>query len=93
MRYFNIPDVTFTNYFGKSVKIKDVLPKPKQATTSVIYPLVQGDMLDDIAVRQHGEDHEMDSYDLFAENMEEITQCDFDLSRLKRIRIPNDTTI
>lgn len=90
MRYFNIEDITFTNALGRSVKIKDLLPVPTPSENSVALILAKGDQLDEIATRTniYGEGYEGKAYDIFAENIEELTQVDFNLDRLKKIRIP-----
>lgn len=90
MRYFNIEDITFTNALGRSVKIKDLLPVPTPSENSVTLALAKGDQLDEIATRTniYGEGYESKSYDIFAENIEEFTQVDFNLDRLKKIRVP-----
>lgn len=90
MRYFNVEDIDFTNSFGKSVKLKDILPVADKATSSVNIALSKDDALDEIATRADvwGDGYESRAYNLFAENIEELTQNDFDLNRLKTLRIP-----
>lgn len=90
MRYFDIEDVTFTNKMGRSVKIKGLLPVPVKAERSVNLSLAKGDQLDEIATRTniYGEGYESKAYDIFAENIEELTQVDFNLDKLKKLRIP-----
>lgn len=91
MRYFDIQDITFKNALGRSVKIKDLLPVPKHSDNSVTIALTEDDELDEIATRTdiYGEGHEAKAYDIFAENIEELTQNDFDMNKLKRLRIPS----
>lgn len=90
MRYFSIDDITFTNALGRSVKIKDLLPVPERSDNSAVIRLSKDDELDEIATRSdiYGEGYESQSYEIFAENIEEITQVDFDLNRLRTLRIP-----
>lgn len=91
MRYFDIGEITFKNALGRSVKIKDLLPVPAHSDSSVIIAIAKDDELDEIATRtdMYGEGYESKAYDIFAENIEELTQNDFDMNRLKRLRIPS----
>ena len=91
MRYFDVEEITFKNALGRSVKIKDLLPVPAHSDNSVVITLAKDDELDEIATRTdiYGEGYEAKSYDIFAENIEELVQNDFDMNRLKRLRIPS----
>ena len=91
MRYFNIDEVIFKNALGRSVKIKTLLPIPVRSNNSVIITLAKDDELDEIATRTdiYGESYEAKAYDIFIENVEELVQNDFDMNRLKRLRIPS----
>ena len=91
MRYFDVEEITFKNALGRSVKIKDLLPVPARSDNSVVIALAKDDELDEIATRTdiYGEGYEAKSYDIFAENVEELVQNDFDMNRLKRLRIPS----
>ena len=91
MRYFDIEEITFKNALGRSVKIKDLLPVPAHSDSSVIIAIAKDDELDEIATRtdMYGEGYESKAYDIFAENIEELTQNDFNMNRLKRLRIPS----
>lgn len=91
MRYFDVEEITFKNALGRSVKIKDLLPIPARSNNSIIIALAKDDELDEIATRTdiYGEGYEAKSYDIFAENIEELVQNDFDMNRLKRLRIPS----
>lgn len=91
MRYFDIEEITFKNALGRSVKIKDLLPVPARSDNSVVITLAKDDELDEIATRTdiYGEGYEAKSYDIFAENIEELVQNDFDMNKLKRLRIPS----
>ena len=91
MRYFDVEEITFKNSLGRSVKIKDLLPVPARSDNSVVIALAKDDELDEIATRTdiYDEGHEAKAYDIFAENIEELVQNDFDMNRLKRLRIPS----
>lgn len=91
MRYFDIDEITFKNILGRSVKVKALLPVPARSDNSVVIALAKDDELDEIATRTdiYGEGYETKSYDIFAENIEELTQNDFDMNKLKRLRIPS----
>lgn len=90
MRYFSIEDVTFTNGFNKTVTIKDILPNSAKPEMSVKLRIQDGDDLDEIASRNniYGEDHEMDAFKIFMDNVEEIAFANYDISRLRSLRIP-----
>lgn len=91
MRYFDVEEITFKNTLGRSVKIKDLLSIPARSNNSVTIALAKDDELDEIATRTdiYGEGYEAKAYDIFAENVEELVQNDFDMNRLKRLRIPS----
>lgn len=91
MRYFDVEEITFKNSLGRSVKIKDLLTVPARSDNSVVIALAKDDELDEIATRTdiYGEGYEAKAYDIFAENIEELVQNDFDMNRLKRLRIPS----
>lgn len=91
MRYFDVDEVTFKNALGRSVKIKDLLPIPVHSDNSVVIALAKDDELDEIATRTdiYGEGYEAKVYDIFIENVEELVQNDFDMNKLKRLRIPS----
>lgn len=91
MRYFDVEEVTFKNALGRSVKIKNLLPVPAHSNNSVVIAIAKGDELDEIATRTdiYGEGYESKAYDIFAENIEELTQNDFNMDRLKKLRIPS----
>ena len=91
MRYFDVEEITFKNVLGRSVKIKALLPVPAHSNNSIIITLAKDDELDEIATRTdiYGEGYEAKAYNIFAENIEELVQNDFDMNRLKRLRIPS----
>lgn len=68
-----------------------MLSVPARSDNSVVITLAKDDELDEIATRTdiYGEGYEAKSYDIFAENIEELVQNDFDMNRLKRLRIPS----
>ncbi|MBD5584205.1 MAG: hypothetical protein HDQ88_03915 [Clostridia bacterium] len=90
MRYFSVEDISFTNALGRTVMIKDILPVQERSQNSVSIAISKDDELDEIATRTdiYGEGYESQSYEIFAENIEELTQVDFDMNRLKSLRIP-----
>lgn len=90
MRYFSVGDISFTNALGRTVMIKDILPVQERSQNSVSIAISKDDELDEIATRTdiYGEGYESQSYEIFAENIEELTQVDFDMNRLKSLRIP-----
>lgn len=90
MRYFSVENVIFTNRFNKTVTIKNVLPITPKADKSVNLRIQDGDNMDEIASRNniYGENHEMDAFKIFMENVEEIAFANYDMSRLRSLRIP-----
>lgn len=90
MRYYSIDSIAFTNANGKTVQVKDILPLEPKSKNTVNLRLQNGDKLDEIASRfnVYGEGHETDAYKIFAENVEDLTFVNFDLSKLKTLRIP-----
>lgn len=91
MRYYDVPDITFTNASGRTVVIKDLLPIKKRSQNAINMRITKGDSLDEIASRSnvYGDDHEAYAYDIFAENVEEITFANFNTDRTKKLRIPS----
>lgn len=89
MRYFEIDNISFTNSNGKTVYIKDVRPIPEYVTATYIN-LKNGDTLDEIASRKeiYGDGAEDQSYKIFEHNIVEICDANFDLNKLKKMKIP-----
>lgn len=89
MRYAQIDDVVFDDYFRGEVTIKNIRPIP---TEEVAFEtnIGVGETLDSVAVRPDvfGENGELQTYRLFDLNVRRIVANDFDLSVLKRIKIP-----
>ena len=82
-------DVSFTTLIGETVKIKDM--KTIDTYPQTISIKIQGNTdLDEVASRSeiYGEGTEDQSYKIFEANITELTDADFDISKLKTLRIP-----
>ena len=79
----------FTNWDGTKAQIKIMRDIPAYSRFYEI-ELGEGSMLDEIASRTnvYGEGAEGQSYKLLEANVVAMFENDFDLSRLKRLRIP-----
>jgi hypothetical protein len=89
LRYFDIETVSFNDKNGRVVPVKDIRPIPEQAENFEI-KIKSGDLLDEIASRTniYGEGSEDQAYKIFDANIIEIFESGFDLSKIRRLRIP-----
>ena len=89
MRYFDVPIVTFNDANGRVAQVRDVRPIPNQVIDFEI-PIKQGDLLDEVASREniYGEGAESQSYKLFDANIVALFDAQFDLSQIRRLRVP-----
>ena len=88
-RYLNVDTITFTDINGRSYPVKDIRPISTQVLNFTT-ALKKGDLLDEIATRPEvfGDFAENQAWRIFDSNVVELTQVDFDLSQLKRLKIP-----
>lgn len=88
-RYITVPDIIFTDINGKEYMVKDVRPIADEPTAIEI-DVQEGDLMDEVASRQevYGEFGEAQSYRIFDQNIVELTENNFNIGRLKRLRIP-----
>lgn len=88
-RYNSVDTITFTDINGKSYPVKDIRSISNQVLNFSI-PVKEGDLLDEIATRQEifGDFAENQAWRIFDLNVAELAQVNFDLSKLKRLKIP-----
>lgn len=81
--------IAFTNYAGKQINVKDVRPISSQ-TLAFEIDKKENDLLDEIASRKevYGNMGELQSWRIFDLNIVRLAEVNFDLTRLKRIKIP-----
>lgn len=90
MRYNDVPTIEFIDVDGRKYAVKDIRPI-EELTTAIVINVTDGMMLDEVASRDgvFGEDQEGQTYKLLDHNVVKLTEQDFDLSKLAKIRIPN----
>lgn len=89
MRYFDVPVVTFNDANNRVTQVRDLRPIPTQVIDFEI-PIKEQDLLDEIASRESifGPGAEPQSYRIFDANIVELFDAEFDLTRIRRLRIP-----
>lgn len=89
MRYFAIETISFTDKNGRTVPIKDVRPIPELLINFEI-DTKENDTLDEIASRKeiYGDNAEDISYKIFDANIIELFESEFDMSKIRRLKIP-----
>lgn len=88
MRYFDIDTVSFTNKDGKSAPIKE--KRPIENNPIAFEVNTNNQLLDEIASRKdvYGEGYEDHSYKIFDANCVEIIEAGYDLTKVRRMKIP-----
>lgn len=88
-RYIDVDTITFTDINGKSYPVKDIRPISTQTLSSSI-DIKEGDLLDEVASRKEvfGDYGENQAWRIFDLNVVELTQVNFDLNKIKRLKIP-----
>lgn len=86
---FQVGTVVFTDVNGKTYTIKDIRPIEPAATFFEVQKSTN-ELLDSVAVRQDvfGDGGEDKVYKLFDQNSVAIVDAGFDLTQLRKIRIP-----
>lgn len=89
MRYFKQPSVTFTDKDGTGYEIKETR-RLETLNTMFVLKLNEGDDLDEIATRKNvfGDDAEILAYKLFDHNVIAIVDSNYDLDKIKTLKIP-----
>ena len=88
-RYNNIDTITFTDKDGIEYPVKDLRPISEFETGVVIKP--EKDLLvDDLVSRReyYGDNAEDISYVIVDHNVEKFVENDFEISKVKDLRIP-----
>lgn len=90
MRYVTIDTISFTDDRGISYAIKAIRPIEELNTLTRI-KINNAAQLDEIATRPeiYGEGFEFLAYKIFDHNVIALAENDFDLSKMKEIKIPN----
>lgn len=88
-RYIEIDTISFLNSDGKSYPIKDVRPIP-QETIGFEIDIKENTTLDEVASRKsvYNDNGEIQSYRIFDANIVELTEANFELTNIKRLKIP-----
>ena len=87
MRYVSVENITFTDWDGKKIVVKDMRKYPDYITAFSMN-VQDTDRIDEIATRQdiYGRDSEMDVYKIFDHNRISIVDNQYKLN--KKIKIP-----
>ena len=89
MRYNNIDTIVFEAINGKSYSVKDMREIPVETIKkSIDYTAIN--TLDEVATRNEvfGEYAEDQTYRIFEANVVEIFDARFDMTKIKRLKIP-----
>lgn len=90
MRYNNITTLEFVDVDGRKFAVKDIRPI-EELTTAIVIRVLDGMMLDELASRDDvfGTDQEGQTYKILDNNIVKMTEQDFELAELDKVRIPN----
>jgi len=88
-RYADVDTITFTDVNGNSFQVKDIRPISSQVLSFEI-DKKENDLLDEVVSRRvtFGDFGEIQSWRLFDLNIVELTQVNFDLTKIKRLKVP-----
>ena len=88
-RYIDVDTIVFTDINGNNFEVKDTRPISEQ-TLSFEIDKRENDLLDEIANRReiYGDFGEIQSWRIFDLNIEKLTEVNFDLTKIKRLKIP-----
>lgn len=88
-RYRDVDTVVFTDSNGFSHQVKDVRPISDQ-TLALEIDKKEDDLLDEIASRDmtFGEFGEIQSWRIFDLNIVKLTESNFDMTKIRRLKIP-----
>ena len=88
-RYADVDTITFTDVDGNSFQVKDIRSISSQVLSFEI-DKKENDLLDEVASRRvtFGDFGEIQSWRIFDLNIVELTQVNFDLTKIKRLKVP-----
>lgn len=88
-RYLNVDTLSFTDRLGNTYPVKDIREIPSEQISFEI-DVDEETLLDEIASRQEvfGDFGEQQSYRIFDLNIEILTEANFDLTNIKRLKVP-----
>lgn len=88
-RYINVETVSFTDHNNRTVPVKVRRDIPDEQQVLEI-DIKSGELLDEVANRPgvYGEYGEIQTYRIFDKNIVRLTEANFDLSKIKRLKIP-----
>ena len=89
MRYIDVDTITFTDINGKQYPVKDIRLISNQ-TQAFEIDIKSNDLLDEVASRMevYGDFGEVHAWRIFDLNIVELTQVDFDMTKIKKLKIP-----
>ena len=89
MRYIDVDTITFTDINGKQYPVKDIRLISNQ-TQAFEIDIKSNDLLDEVASRRevYGDFGEIHAWRIFDLNIVELTQVDFDMTKIKKLKIP-----
>lgn len=89
MRYYSIDDIEFTTLEGETYIVKDMRRYPDYSTLSN-YDIQKGEDIDEIISRQdfYGDNQESISYIVVDHNIVKLFESQFDLDKLRTLKIP-----
>lgn len=87
--YFDTEIISFSDIYGKSFAIRDMREYPDYVLFDTAN-VTKRDRLDEIATRRqyYGDGAEGETYKLVEFNIEQLFENDFDLEKVKTIKIP-----
>jgi hypothetical protein len=88
-RYIGVETLSYLHVDGNSYPVKDVREIPDE-TIGFEIDIKQGDTLDEVASRKsvYGDEGEFQTYRLFDANIIKLTEANFQLTNIKRLKIP-----
>jgi hypothetical protein len=89
IRDYYLDDVVFTDYHGRSYRIKDIRPFPDYVFSKTIN-ISGADDIDEIASREeiYGRDGESLAYAIIDFNKEKLFDAKYDMTKLRTLDIP-----
>lgn len=89
MRYIDVDTITFTDINGRQYPVKDIRLISNQ-TQAFEIDIKSNDLLDEVASRRevYGDFGEIHAWRIFDLNIVELTQVDFDMTKIKKLKIP-----